>query len=674
MLLAMLLFAAGEPIAKRVPEATTIHGKVRMDDYGWLRKNAMPEVQAYLRAENAYTDLSMRGTQPLRETLYREALGRLDDADTTNLFRDHGYEYFTRTERGLAYPVYGRERDGKKEVLLDLNVLGRGLPFIALGAMAPSVDGNLIAYSVDLTGGLDFTLRIRDARSGKDLPDRIERVTSFAWATDNRTLFYVVDDATKRSFRLYRHVVGVVNDTLVQEERDERFHLTVYRTSSDAYIVMDARSFTSSESSVVRADRPGEAPRLLAERLMNQTYEVGHRGDAFILRTNDRGPNRRLVSAPVDQPARANWRELVPMREDVVLEDFDVLDRFYVLFERRDVAQHVTLVDFTSGKRFAATFPEAVYHLQPMPNLDFHALTYRVTYSSFTTPPTTWQLGRDSSVAVKARRVHFDSSAYVTERLFALASDGTRIPISLVRARTTGKGAPLVLTGYGAYGVSLPVSFDAARLSLLDRGVVIALAHVRGGGEYGERWHHAGRMLNKKNSFSDFIACAEHLIGAGYTSADRLGIAGHSAGGLLVAGVLNMRPELFKAAVALSPFVDVVNTMLDESLPLTVGEFEEWGNPKEKAAYDYMMAYSPYDNVAQKAYPATLVRAAYNDAQVMYFEPAKWVAKLRAKHAPVLLSMDMEPSGHAGASDRYAKLKEEAFVNAFLLSRLGLKH
>jgi oligopeptidase B len=667
-----------------VPVETTLHGRARVDEYAWLRNKGSPEVEAHLAAENAHADAVMAPTVPLQEALYAEALGRLQQTDLSVPYAKGGYLYYSRQEEGKQYDVHCRRKgsmDAPEEVVLDVNALAEGKRFTSVGGLEVSDDGALLAYSTDDLGFRDHVLRVRDLRTGADLPVRLERVSSFAWAADGRTLLYAVTDAAKRPHRVLRHVLGRphAEDALVHEERDERFTLEVSRTRSRAFLLLASRSHTQSEWRALDAARPEAAPRLLLPRAKDLEYDVDHRGELFFLRVNDRGRNFRLVTVPAADPAPARAVELVPHRDAVMLEGVEVFRDFVVRFEREDARQRIVIAH-AAGERAVGT-PEPLFSVFPGKNEEFAARAYRYTYTSFVTPRSVYEhdvaAGTETLLKREVVKGH-DPARYRTFRLHATAPDGTAVPISLVARRDVAADgtAPLLLQGYGAYGLTIPIAFDSSRVSLLDRGVVVALAHVRGGGDLGKAWHDAGRMANKPHTFTDFVAAAEALVAAKVAAPDRVAIEGGSAGGLLVGAVLNRRPDLFRAAVALVPFVDVLNTMLDESLPLTVGEFEEWGNPRIAAEYHAIASYSPYDNVRAVAYPALLVKTAYHDSQVMYWEPAKWVARLRATStgsAPLLLRVDLEPAGHGGKSGRFDRLREKAFVNAFLLWQLGVE-
>lgn len=663
---------------------TLLHGDRRQDDYAWLRDKGDSAVTAYLEAENAYTDAMMQGTEGFQEKLYQEILGRIKQDDLTVPYRRGAFLYYSRTETGKQYPIYCRRRPTAEaeEVILDLNALAHGHAFLSVGAMAVSDDAHLLAYTTDVTGFREYTLHVKDLRTGEVLPDRIEKVASIAWAAGPATLFYVTEDHAKRAYRLYRHRLGATGeDPLLYEEKDELFRLHVWRSRSLEYVFAASASFTTTEVRHLRAADPEADLTVMVPREKDHEYHVDHGGDRFYIRTNAGGRrNFRLVTAPVQDPSPNEWVELLPHREDVMLEDVDVFAGHYVVHEREDGLPRIRVTDLATGVSHHIEFPETAYDLSPEPNAEFSAREYRFRYESFTTPPSVfdYDVGTRRRTLLKQTEVlgGYDASRYRAERFHAVAPDGARIPVSLVTpvgAPRDGTG-PLLLTGYGAYGFPYPVHFSSVRVSLLDRGVTIAIAHVRGGGDLGKRWHDGGRMLNKRNTFTDFLAVAEHLVAHRYTSPDRLVIEGASAGGLLVGAVLNMRPEQFRVALLRVPFVDVINTMLDESLPLTVGEFEEWGNPKIREHWESMKTYCPYTNLAPHPYPAILVRTSLNDSQVMYWEPAKWVARLRAMNggAPhVLLKTDMA-AGHGGSSGRYDALRETAFDYAFILTRLGL--
>ncbi len=679
--------ALAPPIAQRVPHPVVFHGDTLQDDYFWLRERESPQVRAYLEAEAAYTAQMMKPTEALQKTLYEEMLGRIQQTDLEVPYRKGGFYYYSRTEEGKQYPILCRKQgtlEAPEEVMLDLNVLAEGHKHLRLGAAVVSDDGNLLAYSLDTTGFRQYTLYVKDLRTGEMGPERIEKTTGFsvAWAADNRTLFYVTEDAAKRPYRLWRHTLGTdgKQDALVYEEKDERFTLDNRRTRSGEYLVFTSESSTTSEVRVLNAHEPGAQPRVVEPRQQDHEYYVDHHGALFYIRTNSGGRNFRLVTAPVREPGRKHWKELLAHRPAVMLERTLLLRDHLIVFEREAGLPHIAITDLKTRQSHRVTFPEEAYTVFPSANEEWDTRLLRFSYTSFITPQSIFEYDMASQERRLLKQVPvlggFDPSRYQVERLELTAQDGARVPVSLVYRKGLEKDgrAPLLLKGYGAYGIPSFAYFNSNLLSLLDRGVTVAVAHIRGGGDLGKPWHDAGRMRQKMNTFTDFITAAEGLIAQGYTSKDRLAIHGISAGGLLVGAVTNLRPDLFKVVVADVPFVDVLNTMSDTSLPLTVGEFEEWGNPQVKEDYEYMRQYCPYTNVVAKDYPTMLVRTSFYDSQVMYWEPAKWVAKLRALKTdpnPLLFEINMN-AGHSGASGRYDALKEEAFDYAFLLTHLGV--
>jgi len=674
------------PLAKKVPKVTEIHGRKLVDNYFWLRDKTNPEVKAYLEAENAYTDAVMRATEPLQRKLYDEMLGRIKESDVEVPYQNGGYFYYSRTEAGKQYPILCRKKgslNAPEEVVLDINELAKGQAFMSLATYQVSEDGNLLAYTTDNTGFRQYTLAVRDLRTGKQLADHAERVGSVVWANDNKTIFYTVEDATtKRQYLLYRHTVGTTRpDDLIYEEKDERFEVDAWKTRSKAYIFLVVASATTSEVRYIPADQPGSAWKVMEPRKQGVEYYADHNGDSFYLRANDTGRNFRLVKAPAADPRSQNWQEVVAQRPDVKLEETNFFKNYYILYERENGLPQIRVTDLRNGQSRRIEFPEPAYDTGNYENREYDTNKFRYVYESFVTPHSIFEydMEKGSSILLKEHEVPggYDRTRYQVERISATAADGVKVPISVIHlkgAKLDGTG-PLYLYGYGAYGASMDIDFDSSIFSMVDRGVVYAIAHIRGGGEMGKVWHDQGRMMQKKNTFTDFITCAEYLVAQGYGSKDRLAIEGASAGGLLMGAVLNMRPDLFHAAIVGVPFVDVINTMLDASIPLTAPEFEEWGNPKEKEAFDYMLSYSPYDNIAAKAYPNMLVRTSFNDSQVMYWEPTKYVAKMRAlrtDHNILILKANLSPAGHGGVSGRYDRLRQEAFDYAFLLTQMGL--
>ena len=673
------------PMAKKVAKVETLHGDRRQDDYFWMREKKNPEVKAYLDSENAYTDAFMKPTEALQETLYKEMLGRIKETDLTVPYRYGGYFYYSRTEQGKAYPIYCRKKgslEAAEEVILDVNELAKGEKFMAVAVRAVSDDGRLLAYTTDNTGFREYTLHVKDLTTGSVFPERVAKVSSVAWAGDNRTLFYVVDDAAKRPYRVYRHVLrdDPKRDSLVFEEKDEMFGVGVERSRSRKFLFIASGSHTASEWRFLPADEPTAKPRVIQSREKDHEYDVEHRGDIFYIRTNQGCRNFRIVTAPVEKPGKESWKEIVPCRDDVMVAGVHVFSGFWVTSEREDGLPKLRVTDFETGQSHRVDFPEAVYSVFFDANPEYDTRTFHFNYQSLTIPQTIYDYDAFTRQRTLLKRTDvlggYDPDRYVAERRYASASDGTKIPISLVYRKGLEKNGqnPTLLMGYGSYGAPMFPTFNSNRVSLLDRGFVYAMAHIRGGGEMGKRWHDQGRMLTKKNTFTDFVAVAEALVAEKYTSKEKLGIEGGSAGGLLMGAVVNMRPDLFKVVITRVPFVDVINTMLDESLPLTVGEFEEWGNPKVKAEYEYIRSYSPYDNLAAKAYPTMLVKTSFNDSQVMYWEPAKYVARLRTVKTdqnPLIFKINMA-GGHGGSSGRYDRLHEAAFDYAFLLTQLGV--
>jgi oligopeptidase B len=668
------------PKAEERETVAIVHGDRRVDPYSWLRDKADPKVKTYLEAENAYADSWMGRTRQLQETLYREMLARIKETDLSVPVKDGAYLYYYRTEEGKQYPIYCRKPasgEDREQITLDLNVLAEGHPFMALGTLTVNDDGSLLAYSTDETGFRQYTLVVKDLSFGTLLPLRIERVTSAAWASGRTHLFVTVEDDAKRSYRLFRVSLESGAQELVYEEKDERFNISVGRTRSRAFLLLGSGSHTASEVRVLPADRPLESFRLVIERRENHEYDLDHRDDRFFIRTNDRGRNFRLVAAPVATPGEASWTEIVPHRADVMLEGIDLFAHHMVLSERRDGLPRFRILDFDKAEFHEMAFDEAVYSAWPGANAEWETRLFRYGYESFVTPQSVYDYDMEQRRSTLLKRTEvrggYDQSLYESRRIYAVAQDGTRVPISLV-FRKDAKRLALHLYGYGSYGIPIPAGFSSNRVSLLDRGVAFAIAHIRGGGELGKAWHDQGRMMSKRNTFTDFIAAAEQLLASGEVPAGHLTVEGGSAGGLLMGAVSNMRGGLFRAVLSKVPFVDVVNTMLDPSLPLTVGEYEEWGDPRNRAEYDYIKSYCPYTNLEAKGYPSMLVKTAFNDSQVMYWEPAKYVARLRGLKTdqnPLLLKTNMA-AGHGGASGRYDFLREVAYDYAFLLEALEL--
>jgi oligopeptidase B len=670
------------------------HGDRRVDPFYWLREKGSAEVTAYLEAENAYADAVMWPTAGLQEDLYREIVGRVQETDTSAPTLFKGWWTYTRTVEGLDYEIYCRRTgsagraqgalpDSPEEVLLDGNALAKGHDYFDLGFVERSPDENVLAYASDFDGSELHELRFRHLTTGEDLPDVVPGVYyGAAWSADSKTFFYTRPDATMRPFQVWRHALGTPaeRDVLVLQEDDERFELSVELSKSERYIFFTSSSQVTSECRFLRSDEPHGEPAVVEARRSGIEYSVEDQEDRFLILTDDGAKNFRLMEAPISSPGRASWKELVSERPGVRLNFTDVHIRHVVLGERAYGLQRLEVLDCVSGELHVVEQPDTAYTAFPGSSPAYDSEVMRFFYTSLTAPfsAVDYDMRARQRTVVKEQPVRggYNRDDYVTERLWATASDGVRVPISIVHRRGLARDGshPTLLNGYGAYELSSDPMFDPARLSLLDRGFVFAIAHVRGGGEMGRQWYEDGKFLKKANTFGDFIACAEALITEGYTDRHRLAIRGRSAGGLLIGAVLNARPDLFACAVAQVPFVDAVTTMLDEKLPLTVNEFEEWGNPADPEFYRYMKGYSPYDNVHAADYPALLVTGGLNDPRVCYWEPAKWVAKLRTLNRgerPVLLKTQMG-AGHSGPSGRYESWREEAFVMAFVVSRLAV--
>ena len=672
------------PIATSRPHDVSIHGETRIDDWHWLREVDNPEVLAHLHAENAHARAWLAPLDGLRDTLYAEMLARIQEDDDEVPWRKNGWWQWSRTETGRQYPIYLRRRDtpeAREELLLDLNQLAEGKPFLQLGALEVSPDAALLAYSLDETGALDYTLRVRDLATGTDLPLAIEKTEGAVWGNDSRTLYYLSKDEARRTHRLWRHRLGQDGaDELVFEEPDELFWLDLGKTRDDRWLVMSSASKDTTALWVIDAGDAQAAPRAVLPRRSGIELSLDHRAGRFYLLVNDRGRNFRLVETSAESPSLNDASELIAHRDDVMLESVDLFARHMVVQERDRGVLKLRVSELASGRAWDVPFDESVYTAEGDVNEEFDTDVFRFEYTSLVTPHSVFDLDMASGERTLRKRQPvlggYDPARYASEQFMARADDGTEVPVSLVyrRDRRHGEPQPLLMYGYGAYGFASDVYFSSSRLSLLDRGVVFAVAHVRGGGDRGRRWYDEGKLAKKANSFGDFVACAQALVERGWTSPGQLIVEGGSAGGLLVAASANLRPELFRAVVAEVPFVDVINTMLDETLPLTVGEFLEWGNPKERADYETMRRYSPYDNLRRTAYPAMYLRTSLNDSQVPYWEAAKYAARIRTLKTddhPVLLSINLD-AGHGGASGRYDALRERAQTLTFMLVQWGL--
>ena len=672
------------PMADRKPHTTEIHGYTLKDDYFWLREKGSTEVTKYLEAENAYTDTVMKPYKTLEETLYKEMLGRIKQTDLSVPYRLGEYFYYSRTEEGKQYPYLCRRKgsmEAPEEVMLDLNKLAEGQKFLGLGAATVSDDGNWLAYSTDTTGYRQYTLKVKNLRTGETLAETIERTGSIVWANDNKTLFYSTEDAvSKRSDKVWRHSVGTDKSDLLYEEKDENFDVGAGRSLDRKIIFVAAYAKTSREYRYLRADDPSGALKLVLAREPGHEFDVDHYNGDFYITTNRGAKNFRVVKAPVADPSEKNWQPFIDHNPAIKIDGLTFFAGHLVVSEREGGLNYLRIVDMKSKASHRITTDEPDYAMSLGTNPEFNTTTIRYGYQSMVTPSSVYEydLNTRARKLLKQQPVlgGYDAKNYEAKRVWAVARDGVKVPISLVYKKGVKQDgtAPLLLYAYGSYGASMAPTFSSSRLSLLDRGAVYAIAYIRGGGELGEEWREQGRMMQKITTFNDFIDSADYLVKNKFTSSDRLVIHGGSAGGLLVGAVVNMRPDLFKAAVAEVPFVDVINTMLDASLPLTTSEYTEWGNPNEKPAFDYMMKYSPYDNIKAANYPAMLVKVSVNDSQVPYWEGAKFVAKLRATKTdsnPLLLKVNMG-AGHGGASGRYDALREAAFAYSFMLWQMGL--
>jgi oligopeptidase B len=679
------------PVAKQVEHVSVWHGEKVNDPWFWLREKTNPDVVAYLNAENAYTEGQTAGLKPFAEALYKEMLGRIKQTDLSVPVRRGAFYYYSRTEEGKQYPIQCRRKAGKdgvydqqaaEAVLLDQNELAKGLKFLGLGGMAVSDDERTLLFSTDTTGFRQYKLFTKDLATGTVSAPLAERVTSFTWASDDRHVFFVTeDDVTKRSNLLWRLDLKGGKPEQIYEEKDELFGMGVSRTRDHKFLVLECQSTDTWEARYLATSEPKGTFRTLLAREKGHKYDLEHREGLFYIRTNKGAKNFRLVTAPVATPEPKHWTELLPARPDVLLESVDPFQNFLVVNEKSQGLDRFRIFDVQANTWRDVTFPEPVYAAHAGGTPEYTSTAYRISYQSLVTPASVYDCamatGRQTLLKQTEVLGGYDKSRYATERLWATARDGVKVPLSVVYRKGVKRdgSAPLFLYAYGSYGIGTAARFSSDRLSLLDRGLVFVIAHIRGGNELGEGWHDDGMLMKKMNTFTDFIDAADYLVKEKWTSKDRLVIEGGSAGGLLMGAVTNLRPDLFKAVHSAVPFVDVMNTMLDASLPLTVGEYLEWGNPNEKAAFAYMRAYSPYDNLAKKAYPAILVTSSFNDSQVMYWEPAKYVAKLRTLKTdgnPLLLKMKMEPAGHGGASGRYDRLRDTSFEYAWLLDQVGI--
>jgi len=675
-------------MVKIVPKRLEKDGHVRVDNYYWLKERENPEVIDFLKKENEYTKAVMAHTEALEKTVFQEIKGRIKQTDLSVPYKLDDYFYYTRYEDGKEYPIYCRKKgslDGPEEIMLDANTLAEGHEFLSVDTRAVSFGQDILAYAVDTKGRRFYTIYFKDLKTGELLKDVITNVTgNMDWANDNRTLFYSRQDPTTlRSYQIYRHVLGTepFEDQFVYEETDDTFSIFVFKTKSKKYMMIGCFQTLSREYRYLVADNPNGDFKVFLSREKEHEYQIDHFQDKFFIRTNDQAKNFRLMSTPVGNTGKENWQELIPHRSDVFLENFEIFNDHLVLEERKGGLIYIRIIPWEESEEHILEFDEPAYQAHISINLQFDTPILRYVYTSMTTPNSVYDYNMVTREKVLLKRDEvlggFDSLNYITERLHVRADDGAEIPVSVVYRKGVKKDGqnPLLLYGYGSYGMSMDASFSSPRLSLIDRGFIYAIAHIRGGEELGRHWYEDGRQLKKKNTFTDLIACGDYLIREGYTNREKMFAMGGSAGGLLMGAVTNMRPDLFKGVVAEVPFVDVLTTMLDESIPLTTGEYDEWGDPNKKEYYDYILSYSPYDNVEAKDYPHLLVTTSLHDSQVQYWEPAKWVAKLRAIKTDknrLLLKTNMD-AGHGGASGRFKRYGEIASHYTFLLDLAGIK-
>ena len=679
---------AGPPISKKHHQELSIHGHTRIDPYYWLNDRSNPEVIEYLNQENDYLKEQLQHTEEFQERLFEEMKGRIKEEDESVPYLKHGYYYYTKFIKGGEYPIFCRRKDNmsaEEEILLDINVLAKDQEYMNVASIEVAPNQQLLAFSQDSVGRRIYDIRFKDLLTGEFLEDRIYSVTgNIVWANDNQTLFYSRQDPdTLRSFQIYKHILGSdqKDDVLVFQEDDETFTCQVSKSKSKKYIFITSESTVSTESRMLPADEPNAELLIIQERIRDLEYTVEHYEDDLLILTNDKGAsNFKLVRTPIVSPGREYWTDLIPHQEEVLLEGFEVFKEFLVLEERFKGLNRIQIRSWNASSAHYIAFDDPAYSAWIGHNPEFDSEVLRFGYNSLTTPASTfdYHMKTRERVLLKQQEIvgGYDPSEYQSERIWATAEDGTQVPISLVykKALFSKDGSnPLLQYAYGSYGYSTDPIFSPSRLSLLDRGFVFAIAHIRGGQEMGRHWYENGKMLKKRNTFTDFIACSKHLVEEHYTSPDKLYAMGGSAGGLLMGVVMNLEPQLYHGIVAAVPFVDVVTTMLDESIPLTTGEFDEWGNPKNKEYYDYMLSYSPYDNIAANEYPNLLVTSGLHDSQVQYWEPTKWVARLReikTDDNKLLLYTNMD-AGHGGASGRFRALRELAMEYTFVLDLAG---
>lgn len=675
------------PVAKAIPHELSMHGDTRIDPYYWLNERENPEVIAYLEAENAYAEASLAHTKGLQEQLFKEMKGRIKEDDMNVPYFENGYWYYSRFAKGQDYPIYCRKKgsqDAPEEIMFDVNVYAKGHEYFSLTGVRVSPDNQLALYFVDSIGRRQYTMRAKNLATGEEMGLNIYPTNgAAAWANDNRTLFYgTTDEQTLRADKIWQTKLGeTAAPRLVFHEQDETFSTYVYKSTSKRFIFIGSGSTLTSEQRFVDANQPDAAFKIVHPRERGLEYSVEDYGNDFYIVTNLNAQNFQLMKAPIAKSGKANWQTVIEHRADTRLEDVVFFKNFMVLDERKNGLGHLRVRDWQGKVDYYIPFNDPAYTCYTEVNRDYETSVLRYGYSSLTTPNSIYafDMATQKQELLKQQEVvgGFNAADYVSERLFVTARDGAQVPVSLVYKKSLRKkeGNPTLLYGYGSYGASMDAYFSTNRLSLLDRGFVFAIAHIRGGEEMGRQWYEDGKLLKKKNTFYDFIDCAEDLLKKGYTAPGEMYAMGGSAGGLLMGAVVNMRPDLWKGVIAAVPFVDVITTMLDESIPLTTGEFDEWGNPKDKVYYDYMLSYSPYDQVSKQAYPNMLVTTGLHDSQVQYWEPAKWVAKLRTVQqgaGKIYLVTDMK-AGHGGKSGRFNALKDDALEFAFLLDLAGIK-
>ena len=676
------------PIAKIIPKELSVHNHTRIDNYYWLNEPKNPEVIKYLEDENAYLDKMMAHTKPFQEKLFKEIKSRIKETDISVPYFLNGYWYYTRFEEKQEYPINCRKKgslEAPEEIMLNINEMAKGHDFYQVNDFEISTDNNLIAFSVDTVGRRQFVIYFKNLSTGEILKDKIEKTNgSMAWANDNKTLLYAInEDLTLRSYKIMKHKLGSKskNGQLVFHEKDETFNIDVHKNKTNKYLVITSYSTVSSEQRIIDANQPDGEFKIIQPRERDLEYSIEEFNNEFYIVTNYKARNFRLMKTSDSKTTKENWIEIIPHREDVLLENIEVFKNHLVVEERKNGLTEIRIINWQDKKEHYLSFNDPAYSTGIGYNPEFNTPMLRFTYTSLTTPNSTYEYEMDAKTQklLKQQEVigDFKPENYQSERLYAKAPDGTLVPISLVYRKGLVKNGnnPTLLYGYGSYGATMDPYFSSVRLSLLDRGFVFAIAHIRGGQEMGRHWYENGKLLKKKNTFTDFISCAEHLINEKFTNPGKLFAEGGSAGGLLMGAVINMQPDLFKGVIANVPFVDVMTTMLDESIPLTTGEFDEWGNPKDKTYYDYMLSYSPYDNLEAKSYPALLVTTGLHDSQVQYWEPAKWVAKLRVIKTdknPLYLKTNMS-AGHGGKSGRFQQFYDVAEEYAFLFDLMGIK-